>query len=376
MRILIIGGGILGTAHADAAVRRGHDVLHLEREPEARGATVRNFGLVWVSGRTRGELDATLRSRALWEDLGGRVPDIGFRANGSLTLLRTDAEVAVAEEAVARDDAERRGFALLDADEARRINPALRGKFVAALHCSTDATVESRVALPAIRQHLATSGRYRFLSSTEARDVIRTPHGTVRVRDDRGTVHESDLVLVCPGATLSGLARDLAGDLPLRRVRLQMMQTAPLDEPLTTSIADGDSLRYYPGFAGEARDHLTATESQAPTAALHKMQMLCVQRLHGGLTIGDTHAYDEPFDFDVDEEPYDHLISVTEELLGRRLPQVVRRWAGVYSQCLDPAALVHRAKVDEDVWVVAGPGGRGMTLGPYLGEETAEILEL
>lgn len=375
MRILIIGGGILGTAHADAAVRRGHDVLHLEREPEARGATVRNFGLVWVSGRTRGELDATLRSRALWEDLAGRVPEIGFRKNGSLTLLRTDAEVAVAEEALARDDAEQRGFTLLDPDEARLINPALRGKFSAALHCTTDATVESRIALPAIRQHLATSGRYRFLSSTEARDVTRTPHGTVRVRDDRGTVHETDLVLVCPGATLSGLARDLAGDLPLRRVRLQMMQTAPLDEPLTTSIADADSLRYYPGFAGTARDHLTGTERQRPIAEQHKMQMLCVQRLHGGLTIGDTHAYDEPFDFDVDEEPYDHLVEVTEELLGRRLPQVVRRWAGVYSQCIDPTALVHRAKADDDVWVIAGPGGRGMTLGPYLGEETAEMLE-
>lgn len=376
MRILIIGGGILGTTHADAAVRRGHDVLHLEREPEARGATVRNFGLVWVSGRTRGELDATLRSRGLWEDLAGRVPEVGFRANGSLTLLRTDAEVAVAAEAAARNDAGQRGFTLLDPDTARRINPAVRGKFVAALHCTTDAAVESRIALPAIRQHLTTSGRYRFLPSTEARDVTRTAHGTVKVRDDRGTVHEVDLVLVCPGATLGGLARDLAGDLPLRRVRLQMMQTAPLDEQLTTSIADGDSLRYYPGFAGAARDRLTGTEQQAPVAESNGMQVLCVQRLHGGLTIGDTHAYDEPFDFDVDEAPYDHLVAVTEELLGRRLPRVVRRWAGVYSQCLDPTALVHRARADDDIWVIAGPGGRGMTLGPYLGEETAEILGL
>lgn len=141
------------------------------------------------------------------------------------------------------------------------------------------------------------------------------------MRDDHGTVHETDLVLVCPGATLGGLARDL----PLRRVRLQMMQTAPLGEDLTTSIADGDSLRYYPGFAGTALDELTASEEQRPVAAQHRMQLLCVQRLHGDLTIGDTHAYDEPFDFDVDEEPYDHLVAVTEEFLGRRLPRVVRR---------------------------------------------------
>ena len=69
MRVIIVGGGILGTAHALEAIRRGHEVVHLEREPEARGATVRNFGLVWVSGRAHAELAATLRSRELWDCL-------------------------------------------------------------------------------------------------------------------------------------------------------------------------------------------------------------------------------------------------------------------------------------------------------------------
>jgi len=49
------------------------------------------------------------------------------------------------------------------------------------------------------------------------------------------------------------------------------------------------------------------------------MQLLCVQRLHGGLTIGDTHEYDEPFAFDVGEAPYAYLADVVEEFLGREL---------------------------------------------------------
>ena len=114
-------------------------------------------------------------------------------------------------------------------------------------------------------------------------------------------------MLVCPGAAHGGLTRELAGDLPVRRVRLQMMQTEPLGEPLTTAVADGDSFRYYPGFAGTALDALRGNEPQDPVAAAHRMQLLCVQRLHGGLTIGDTHEYDEPFAFDVDEAPYGYL---------------------------------------------------------------------
>ncbi|MEU8900162.1 TIGR03364 family FAD-dependent oxidoreductase [Nocardia sp. NPDC048505] len=375
MRLVIIGGGILGTAHALAAIGRGHEVVQLEREPEARGATVRNFGLVWVSGRSATELELTLRSRELWEEIGGKVPGVGFRAAGSLTLVRTPEELAVAEAAAAGPSAADRGFELLDPERVRALNPALRGKFLAGLHCSTDAAVESRQALPALRAYMTATGRYTFHAGTEARAVTDNGSGAT-VLDDQGRRFEADLVLDCPGAAHTGLTRELVGTIPVRRVRLQMMQTAPLGEPLTTAVADGDSFRYYPGFAGPEVDALNAEQSQSATAAEHKMQLLCVQRLHGGLTIGDTHEYTEPFAFDVDEAPYEHLTQVAEELLGRKLPQVVRRWAGVYSQSVDPAAIVTRARASERVWVITGPGGRGMTLGPVLGEQTADLLNL
>jgi FAD dependent oxidoreductase TIGR03364 len=371
MRVTIMGGGILGTAHAVEAVRRGHAVIQLEREVEARGATVRNFGLVWVSGRAGHELEAALRSRELWEELGSRIPGIGFRPAGSLTLLRTPGEVAVAEEVVARAEAGRRGFELFDPDRVRVLNPALRGKYLGGLYCSRDAAVESQQALPAIRAYLAATGRYTFVPGAEARSIDgRT------VRDDRGCRHEADLVLLCPGAAHGGLTREIAGDLPVRRVRLQMMQTAPLDERLTTAIADGDSLRYYPAYQSPALEALQRTESQDTVADEHRMQLLCVQRLHGGLTIGDTHEYDEPFAFDVQEAPYAYLAGVVEEFLGRPLPPIRQRWAGVYSQCVDPQQLVCRTFAADGVWVITGPGGRGMTLGPAIAEQTAELIEL
>jgi FAD dependent oxidoreductase TIGR03364 len=375
MRIVVVGAGILGTTHAWQAVSRGHDVVHLEREHEARGASVRNFGLVWVSGRTSAELPATLRSRELWERLGTDVPDIGFRANGSLTLVRTPAELAVAEQAATGPEAAERGFTLLEPDRVRRLNPALRGEFLAGLHCARDAAVESRVALPAIRTFLDKSGRYTFHAGREVVAVTDLPGGGAAVTDDTGEQHRADLVLVCAGAALGGLVRELAGELPVRRVRLQMMQTEPLGEDLTTSIADADSFRYYPGFAGSALDALVAGQPRDRVAERHRMQLLCVQRLHGGLTIGDTHAYDEPFDFDLEDAPYRHLTEVAEGLLGRPLPPVARRWSGVYAQATTPDELVHRVRAG-DIWVITGPGGRGMTLGPALGEATADQIGL
>ena len=89
-RVVVVGGGILGTMHARSAVRSGASVVQLERHERPRGASVRNFGLVWVSGRSPGaELRLALRSRELWQEVGRDVPDTGFRANGSITVAST-----------------------------------------------------------------------------------------------------------------------------------------------------------------------------------------------------------------------------------------------------------------------------------------------
>jgi hypothetical protein len=55
------------------------DVVHLEREAGSRGVTVRNFGLIWVSGRAPGaELALAQRARTLWEELGALVSAAGL----------------------------------------------------------------------------------------------------------------------------------------------------------------------------------------------------------------------------------------------------------------------------------------------------------
>ena len=71
-----------------------------------------------------------------------------------------------------------------------------------------------------------------------------------------------------------------------------MMQTAPLAERITTALADGDSLRYYPAYDLPGRAQLPP---QAAAAERARAQLLLVQRADGGLTIGDTHEYAEPF---------------------------------------------------------------------------------
>src|SRR2546430_12536967 len=97
----------------------------------------------------------------------------------------------------------------------------------------------------ALRGYLA-GDRYEWLPGREVTEIV--PNA---VRDHTGAWHQCDLVVLCPGAAHTGVAgRYLArsGVSAVRRVRLQMMQTEPLAGRITTALADGDSLRYYPAY--------------------------------------------------------------------------------------------------------------------------------
>jgi glycine/D-amino acid oxidase-like deaminating enzyme len=260
-------------------------------------------------------------------------------------------------------DAGARGISFLEPDAVRAANPAVGGAVTGALHCTEDAVVEPRLALGALRAHVEAThpGRYRF--HTGRRVVSVAPHAFV---DAAGTRWEGDVLVLATGAAYDQLPGPSAFAPRLRRVRLQMLQTAPFAPRLTTSLADADTLRYYPAYETAPLD---ALGEQAPVAAAHHLQLLLVQRPDGGLTIGDTHAYGEPFDFALCEDPTLELLARARRILGTELPPVQRRWEGVYAQCLDGAVCL-REEVVPGVWLVTGPGGRGMTCAPAIAADT------
>jgi FAD dependent oxidoreductase TIGR03364 len=364
-RVVIVGGGVIGTMHALEGVRRGWEVVQLEADAGPRRATVRNFGLVWISGRAVGpELELGLRARELWEGTAAVAPGVGFRPNGSLTVATDPSELALMQEMTEQPESGARQVSVLDAVAVRRANPAVRGKVLGGLLCRRDAVVEPGSVLGAVRSHLGESESYRFEPGRRALEV-----SPGRVVDQTGALHQGSLVIVCPGDNLTGLGGAVGAALahaPLRRCRLQMMQTAPTNEVLATSIADGDSMRYYPAFDLPGRARLAPPSEETEAVG---MQLLLVQRAAGGLTIGDTHVYDEPFDFALEERLYNRLRERAEEILGWTLPPVVRRWAGVYSAATDDR-VCYREEVEDGVIVVTGLAGRGMTLSPAIAEQT------
>ena len=67
-RIVIVGSGIVGLAHATAAIEKGWDVTVFERHSRPLGATVQNFGTIWPIGQPLGpKRERALASAKKWK---------------------------------------------------------------------------------------------------------------------------------------------------------------------------------------------------------------------------------------------------------------------------------------------------------------------
>ncbi|HVL21165.1 MAG TPA: FAD-dependent oxidoreductase, partial [Amaricoccus sp.] len=95
MRVIVVGGGLMGTAAAFFLARRGAKVTLVERDRVGQGATVASFGNIRRQGRYLPQLPLAHRSLVLWgklERLLGR--DVEFRPTGHLRLIFDQAGLA------------------------------------------------------------------------------------------------------------------------------------------------------------------------------------------------------------------------------------------------------------------------------------------
>src|ERR1700692_3877206 len=121
--LAVVGAGIVGLATALAAARRGLQVVVIDRDAQANGASVRNFGFVTVTGQERGSMWARARrSREVWRELADAA-GIPIVHTGLWMTARHPESAAVLEAFMATEMAA--GCRLLTPAEARRRCPQL-----------------------------------------------------------------------------------------------------------------------------------------------------------------------------------------------------------------------------------------------------------
>ncbi|HUO21562.1 MAG TPA: TIGR03364 family FAD-dependent oxidoreductase [Caulobacteraceae bacterium] len=368
--LAVIGGGVIGLAHAYVAARAGKRVAVIEKDVRANGASIRNFGFITVSGQERGESwRLARRTRDVWAEVAGPA-GVRIEQNGLYLTARSDEAVAVIEAFLKTEMGE--GCALVTAEAFRSAAGGLGGRDLkGALHSPVDLRVESRTAIPALTAWLRDGLGVTFFNQTVAFDAAPP-----RLHTSRGTI-EAQAVVVCPGDDFATLYPERIASYGLRKCRLSMVKLADPGLRLPGALMSDLSLTRYRGYSAlpEARALEAKLRAEQPSCYAHGVHLIVAQGADGGLIVGDSHHYDDlPGPFAPAEAEQD-ILDEFARATGRAPPPVLERWTGVYAVADDRTFLVDAP--EPSVRLVIVTSGTGASTGFGIAEQViGELLNI
>lgn len=362
--ILIVGAGIVGMAHAAAAVARGFSVTVIDRDARAVGASVRNFGHACITAQSGELLDLALVAREKWIDYSTRAGFFSIQS-GALAVARSSVELAVLEELSASRETGQ--VALLTADAARsHLGASAQATIVGGALLRDDVRVDPREAVGGMAAWLAAQPGVQFLWQTS----YQGPDGDGVARTSRGTIRAARTIL-CVGHDLDYLFPELAATAEIQRCALQMMRVeAPNGLVLKPAVLSGTSMLRYPAFAETAAAVALGEQLGADRPDLVEIgaNVMFTQRPNGTLIVGDSHRYDTTMDPFQAEEVSATLLREIAGILGVGELRVVERWQGIYASSPRQSFLIE--ELGNGVTAAIVTSGVGMTISFGLAEKT------
>jgi sarcosine oxidase subunit beta len=346
--IVVIGAGIMGCAIAHALAERGQtDVIVLERDAIARGATADAAGGIRQQFSTATNIELATWSVRFWETYEERFGlDINFRQQGYLFLLDSPQEEATFRRNLALQQSMGVPSRWVTPAEIREIHPYVQlDGVIGGTFCPEDGwadTYNCTIGFAKAARELGVN----FHEDTAVTGITVENGRVTGVTTSAGTISTRTVIIASGPQTR--LVGELAGvELPVDPYRRMSFITEPFDKlpqslPMTIEFSTG--LYFHP----ESR----------------------------GFLIGMANR-DEPSSFNktVDEE---WMITNVENLI-RRAPafeeaSIMRGWAGFYEVTPDDNPLLGWVDGVEGLAVAAGFSGHGFMQGPAIGACMAELL--
>jgi len=357
--IAIVGAGVAGLAHAYHAARKGLKVVVFEKDHQAVGASVRNFGLVWPIGQSIGKASSlALRSREHWLQLADESGN-WISKNGSLHLAYHGDEWNVLNEFYGQySHGHDLSITLLSPDDVVKHSPTVNKEgLIGGLLSTTECTINSREMIRSVPVYLQEKYDVSIEWGTLVKEIVWP-----KVKTSRGDWNANH-VIVCGGAEFETLYPEVFSTFEFTKCKLQMMKAHPsAPVQLGPSLCAGLTLRHYASFATcpSLAEVDARYDEQNHFLKRFGIHVLISQNNQGELIIGDSHEYGSTHDPFERESIYELIMDYTKTFFHTDGLQTVERWHGIYPTYRAPSPLIHSP--EQGVTIVNGFGGAGMTL--------------
>ncbi|HTW33540.1 MAG TPA: glycine oxidase ThiO [Rhizomicrobium sp.] len=344
MKIVVIGAGVAGLSIGWRLALGGAEVVVLERAQPGRAATWAAGGMIAAAAEHADQAtpDAEFAARAasLWPEFAREIEErsgraVFYRRDGSLIAAPTKTRF---DELAARAGGD---TSLLDAAEARRLEPLLSEHIVGALFAPGDAQVDNRALGMALAYALVNAGG--TLQTNEAVVRLEVSSGSIQGARTPFTLHQGDAYVLAAGAwsgEIKGVPREALP--PVIPVKGEMIAFRP---------ANGATL---------------------PTRLLWGHDVYLIPR-HDRLFVGAT-ATREGFDTAPTDGAADWLAARATALLPALSDwEIVEHWAGLRPGSPDDLPIVGETALS-GLFVASGQYRNGILLAPAIADALHSLI--
>ena len=350
--VIIIGGGISGTAAANELARMGARVTLLEKGSLASMASGWTLAGVRQSGRHPAELPLAQAAVQRWQVLGDELEaDVSYRQEGNLRLARTPDEVDFIANMV--KDQRMMGLDLdflPDTKAVQAVAPAVSESVLAASLCPTDGHADPIATVQAFAAAAERHGA-RILTETAVTGIDVAGGRVTGVQTSVGPI-AADVVVVAAGIYSGRLCQSLGQELPITVKHVSVLQTVPLP-PLLSQVLGVASANF-----------------------------ACRQQVDGcfRMTPGsEPWAWPEGTVKAEDIYPPMGMMAMLIERACEVIPalseaRINRTWGGLLDMTPDGLPVIERISDVEGLVVAAGFSGHGFCLGPITGKIISDLV--
>ena len=358
--VAVIGGGAIGTSIAYHLAKRNIDVVLVEKDDIASGTSGACDGFIFMQSKKPGvHLQMALESARMMERLSTELQrDIEYEKSGGMIVVKSREDMPEMRKLVEQQRKLGLEVHLLDAHQARNMEPCLSSDIAGATYSPMDAQVNPMSLCFAFAEAAKRMGA-EVLTDTEVTD-ISTKDGRVEgVVTSRGVIR-ADIVVNAAGAYASVIARMVSVDLPIIPRRGQVLVAEPVPRLLKRVMI--------------CSRYITSKFNSRQAQGSLGVGLALEQTRSGSLLIGSTREF-AGYNRSVTPEGIRTILKHATALvpiIGEL--NIIRSFAGLRPYTPDGMPKLGRVDSVEGFIVAAGHEGDGIALSPITGFLIAELI--
>ncbi|HTU54779.1 MAG TPA: FAD-binding oxidoreductase [Acetobacteraceae bacterium] len=394
--VVVIGGGIIGTATAFFLARKGVPVVLCEKGEIGAEQSSRNWGWCRKMGRDPREIPLVAESLRLWGEMNALTEaETGFRRCGIVYLCKTKAEMERREAWLEHARPYQLDSRLLSRADLKSLYPAIEGEWAGGLYTPSDGRAEPTKAAPAIAEAARRLGA-TVVTRCAVRGIETTGGRVSAAVTEKGRI-ACERVVLAGGVWSRLFTGNLGLRLPQLRVISAVMRTEKLDGgPEISAAGDGFGFRkridggYTVASWSNNRFELTPDALRffadfLPALRLERRSL----RLRIGRSFIDEWrtkrrwALDEETPFErvrtLDPAPDEAILSQARENIGTTFPvfrnmRVAETWGGAIDVTPDAVPVISPVDTVPGFFIATGFSGHGFGIGPGAGRLAADLV--